>query len=170
MSAAPDYSLMHASSFSTTQWSRDIARAEAHGESQRMYAAFEREDPVALIHVLLNNPLPEVATISGLLVNQSSRRRHVGCRAIEALSRQARSWPGITRWSLHVFERNTAALAFWLHCGFDAVQCQPRADDPNGTMLMLGRTLKGKPLCRCRGVTAKDKLREITSHNLVMLW
>lgn len=117
-------------------------------EHRLTLAAFDRDQPVALVQIALHLPAADQAAVLLLLVPPDRRKHHVGCEVMERLSRQARRWPGIQHWYLTVMEDNTAGLAFWRHCGFRTLNvAAATASRPQRAVNMV-RTIKGRPACQ----------------------
>jgi hypothetical protein len=171
LAEAPDYLLKHFQRFSTADQARDIAQSLPPGcraEDRRLFAAFERDQPLALVEVILHFPHASVATIGGLAVSRKERRDHVGCRVIEQLSKQARQWPGISTWSLTVAESNVEALQFWAHCGFGNAREGMPTRGLDERVLIMDRALKGRPYCRRSGQSPEPVVQQLARHCLLM--
>lgn len=117
-------------------------------EHRLSFAAYRRNEPLALIQVALHKPVAEAATVLLLLVRPDEQRQHTGCEIVERLSRQARSWPGIARWELSVLETNLAGLAFWRHCGFKSFEIGVTHPEFQAGMRWMRRPIKGRPVCQ----------------------
>lgn len=83
-----------------------------------VFAAFEKSSLLGMMQIQRHFVRRDLASIGLLLVDPAMRRRHIGCRMLAQLSRQARNWPEVARFCVTVLEINTAGLAFWRHAGF----------------------------------------------------
>lgn len=157
--SSPDYMLKQFGRFATS----DLVHRLAHGappgcrpEDQLLFAFCDKGVPLGLAQIWRYFPDPSAATIGLLLVTNEGRRQHVGCKFVEQLSRQARNWEGIGRWSLAVLEGNEAALRFWQHCGFGNLRSGIAAPGLTGQAMLMERTLKGRPQCKTGARSAES--------------
>jgi RimJ/RimL family protein N-acetyltransferase len=125
---------------------------ECSQENRLTIAAFEHDEPVGLVQIALHLPTSDSAALL-LLVPKHLQQRHFGCEIVDRLSRQARRWPGISRWYISVVESNTAALAFWRHCGFRTTTQGLNCAGFGDRITLMDRTVKAKPACQHNGRT-----------------
>ena len=157
---APDYWLSTFGGFPSTTDAHSVLSEfpeACTAENQLIFGVCEKTDLVGLIRVLRSWPTPEVAVIELLLIRKSFRRRHFACRAIEQLSRQARSWTGISKWKISVLESNPGALEFWRHCGFQEGTRGLRVRGLTGPVTNLERRVKAHMDCTARIEAVKSR-------------
>ena len=117
----------------------------------------DRGQPQGLLQVVRDAPQAGAARIALLLLAPEARRRHLGCRAVQALATKARAW-GMHRLELAVLDSNPAGLAFWRHCGFTTLATDCRAPGIAGSGRAMVRTLRAKPACCGGHAEATDDL------------
>jgi hypothetical protein len=122
--------------------------SETPPENRLSFAACRHDQAIALAQVALHHPSPDCAALLLLLVPPAQQREHVGCEFVERLSRQARRWPGITRWVLAVGDHNGAGLALWRHCGFRSMAMGLHLHGFAGGFIRMERPIKAKPACQ----------------------
>jgi len=137
---------------------------ECKHEDRLTIAAFEHEDPVGLIQVALHLPSSDCAALLLLVVPKHLQQRHLGCEIVNRLSRQARRWSGIARWHVSVVQSNTAALAFWRHCGFRTTTQDLNCAGFGDRLSVMTRAVKAKPACHHSGRT--ENLNAVIGQNI----
>lgn len=105
------------------------------------------DEMVGLAKVYVAHPDASRATLGLLLVDERYQRRHIGSQAVEALSRKARQWPGVQRWTLHARDDDPVAIRFWRSCGFETLQPGCLLQGFGGTFSLMERAIK----CKRRG-------------------
>lgn len=126
---------------------------ECKPEDRLTIAAFEHDEPIGLAQIALHLPTSDSAALLLLLVPKHLQQRHFGCEIVDRLSRQARRWPGISRWYISVVESNTVALAFWRHCGFRTTTQGLNCAGFGDRLTLMARAVKAKPACQHNGRT-----------------
>ncbi len=116
-------------------------------ENALSFGLMLRDEMVGLVKVYVGFPDASRATLGLLLVDERYQRRHVGSQAVEALSRKARQWPDVQRWTLHARDDDPVALAFWRSCGFATLQPGCLLPGFHGSFSLMERPLK----CRRKG-------------------
>jgi hypothetical protein len=147
---SPDFELEAFSRLPSSQMTDPLSGRfpEASAPEHRLtMAAFEGDDPIALVQIARNFPDESSAAILMLVVPHRLRRHHVGCEIVERLSKQARRWPGISRWYITVVESNVKALSFWRHCGFRTTSSQLGCKGFADTVAVMVRPIKARPVC-----------------------
>lgn len=124
---------------------------QCRDEDRLTIAALDHDEPIGLAQIALHAPTSDCAALLLLLVPTHLQQRHFGCEIVDRLSRQARRWPGISSWYVTVLESNTAALAFWRHCGFKTKSQSLKCPGFGDRVSLLTRAIKAKPACQHHG-------------------